>query len=94
MKPWEIRCLFGNEYALDMAFVALKKNGIEDVLKLDRRYISIRFGKRDKEREELAKRIVEMNHGFVESEAPLGEYDRKVMEAKIKKLKREEKKSH
>ncbi len=92
MGIWEVRCLFGNEYALDSTIEILKKNGIENAVKLDRRYLSVRFERRDREREEMVKRIVETNHGFIESEAPLGEYDKELARIKMKKLRHAEKK--
>jgi hypothetical protein len=92
MGMWEIIGLFGNEYALDNTIEDLKENGIDNVVKLDRRYISVRFEKRNKEMEEKAKRIIEFNHGFIEAEAHLGEYDKQLRKAKIEKVKKEEKK--
>lgn len=92
MGIWEIIGLFGNEYALDNTIEDLRENGIDNVVKLDRRYISVRFEKRNKEMEEKAKRIIEINHGFIEAEAPLGEYDKQLRKAKMEKVKKEEKK--
>jgi hypothetical protein len=89
---WEIRGLFGNEYAMEQAIEELKKHeGFEWVV-LDRRNLSVRFPKRDAENEELVKRTLEMYHGFAEHEGLLGEYDRMKQEERQKKLKKEEKK--
>jgi len=89
---WEIRGLFGNEYAMERAIEELKKHQGYKWEVLDMRNLSIRFEKRDAETEEIVKRTLEMYHGFAEHEGPLGEYDRQRREAREKKLKDEEKK--
>lgn len=89
---WEIRGLFGNEYAMEQAIEELKRHQGYEWAVLDRRNLSIRFVKRDAEAEELVKRTLEMYHGFTEHEGPLGEYDRQRREAQAKKLEKEEKK--
>ena len=94
---WEIRGLFGNEFAMEQAVEELKKHQGFEWAVLDRRNLSVRFAKRDAETEEIVKRTFEIHHGFVESEAPLGDYDVKKEAAKQKKLRREGKertKSH
>jgi hypothetical protein len=90
---WEIRGLFGNEYAMEQAIEELKKHKGFELAILDRRNLSIRLAKRDAATEDLVKRTLEMYHGFAEHEGPLGEYDRKRREELEKKLKKEEKKS-
>jgi len=89
---WEIRGLFGNEYAMEQAIEELKKHQGYQWSVLDRRNLSIRFEKRNAETEELVKRTLEMYHGFAEHEGPLGEYDRLIREQKEKKFQKEEKK--
>jgi len=89
---WEIRGLFGDEYAMEQAIEELKKHKGYEWAVLDRRNLSIRFDKRDAEAEDLVKRTLEMYHGFAEHEGPLGEYDRRRREELQKKLEREEKK--
>jgi hypothetical protein len=89
---WEIRGLFGNEFAMEQAVEELKKRKGFEWTVLDRRNLSVRFVKRDDEMEEIVKRTFEIHHGFVESEAPLGDYDTKKEAAKQKKLRKEEKK--
>ena len=91
-KPWEIRGLFGNEYALERAVDELKKQQGVEYAVLDRRNLSVRLSKRDEKAEGIVKRTLEICHGFVESEAPLGEYDAKREAEKRKKLESEEKK--
>jgi hypothetical protein len=89
---WEIRGLFGNEYAMEQAVEELKKHkGFEWAI-LDRRNLSVRFPRRDSEVEEVVKRTFEIYHGFTEHEGPLGEFDRIKREEKEKKLKKEEEK--
>jgi hypothetical protein len=88
---WEIRGLFGNEYAMEQAIEELKKhNGFEYVV-LDRRNLSVRFARRDKETEEVVKRAFEIFHGFTEHEGPLGEYDKARHDEMEKKRRKEEK---
>ena len=92
MATWEIRGLFGNEYAMEQAIEELKKHpGLEWAV-LDRRNLSVRFPGRNKEGEEVVKRTLEMYHGYAEHEGPLGEYDRLRREEHEKKLKKEEEK--
>lgn len=92
-KPWEIRGLFGNEYALEQAVEGLKKMKGFEFAVLDRRNLSVRFAKRDSETESKVKRMLEISHGFVEAEGPLGEYDSKRQAEKAKKLKELEEKN-
>jgi hypothetical protein len=91
-EVWEIRGLFGNEYAMEQAIEELKKHKGFEWAVLDRRNLSIRFARRDPDNEEIVKRTLEMYHGFAEHEGPLGEYDRKRREEREKKLKKEEEK--
>jgi len=92
-RPWEIRGLFGNEFAMEQAIEELKNYKGFEFAALDRRNLSIRFEKRDAETEEVVKRSLEIHHGFVESEAHLGDYDAIRTAARKKKLKKEEKKA-
>jgi len=89
---WEIRGLFGNELAMEGAIEELRKlKGFEYEV-LDRRNLSIRLGVRDPDMEAMVKRLVEIHHGFVESEAPLGQYDSQKEKARLNKIAKEEKK--
>ncbi len=89
---WEIRGLFGNEYAMEQAVEELKKlKGLEWTV-IDRRNLSVRLVKRDRDSEEMVKRAFEMHHGFTEHEGPLGEDDRQRREERQKKAKKEEEK--
>jgi len=89
---WEIRGLFGNEYAMEQAIEELKKHKGFEWAVLDRRNLSVRFQKRDAETEEIVRRTIEMYHGFTEHEGPLGEYDRRRRAELEKKLKKDEEK--
>jgi len=89
---WEIRGLFGNEYAMEQAIEELKKHEGYKWEVLDRRNLSIRFERRNPGAEEIVKRTLEMYHGFTEHEGPFGEYDRRRREALDKKLRNEERK--
>jgi hypothetical protein len=92
MAMWEIRGLFGNEYAMEQAIQELQKHKGFEWTVLDRRNLSVRFAKRDHETEEVVKRTLEIYHGYAEHEGPLGEYDRMRAEEKEKKRKKEEQK--
>ncbi len=91
-KVWEIRGLFGNEYAMETAIEELKKHQGCEYEVLDRRNLSVRIRRRDENLEGVIRRTIDIAHGFVESEAPLGEFDRIKNEVKLKKLKELEKK--
>jgi hypothetical protein len=95
-RPWEIRGLFGNEYAMEQALEELKKHKEFESVAVDRRNLSVRMAKRGEPTESIVKKTFEMYHGFVESEAPLGDYDSKVEAIRQKKIKKAEKerKSH
>ena len=85
-RVWEIRGLFGNEFALEGAVEELRKHqGLEWAV-LDRRNLSVRLAWRDEGLEGIVRRTIDINHGWVESEAALGEFDRKKAEAKRKKM--------
>lgn len=87
---WEIRGLFGNEYAMEQAIEELKKHKGYQWTVIDRRNLSVRLEKRDADTEDMVKRTLEMYHGYPEHEGPLGEYDRQRREALKKKLKKDE----
>ena len=89
MGAWEIRGLFGNEYAMEQAIEELKRHKGFDWVVLDRRNLSVRFPKRDTATEEVVKRTFEIYHGYAEHEGPYGEYDRLRRDEKEKKLKKE-----
>ncbi len=89
---WEIRGLFGNEYAMEQAIEELKRQkGVEWTV-LDRRNLSVRLAKRDSVTEETVKRTFEMYHGYTEHEGPLGEFDRLKQKERDEKAKKEEEK--
>ena len=91
-KEWEIRGLFGNEYALETAVEELKKHEGVQYQVLDRRNLSVRLKGRDESLEGIIRRAIEIAHGYVESEAPLGEFERTKQRLKEKKLREFEEK--
>ena len=91
-EAWEIRGIFGNEFAMEQTVEELKKHKDLEWAVLDRRNLSVRFAKRDAETEELVKRAIEIYHGYVEHEGPLGQYDRIKQKERDKKRKRDEEK--
>jgi len=87
---WEVRGLFGNEYALERAVDEIKKmDKAPDYTVLDRRNLRVVLYKNDAQTKALVKNIITIAHGFVESDAPLGSFDKKKTEEKAKKLKAE-----
>ena len=89
---WEIRGLFGNEYAMEQAIEELKKHTGYEWVVLDRRNLSVRFPRRDPATEEAVKRTFEIYHGYSEHEGPLGEYDAQRKEEHDKKMRKDEEK--
>jgi hypothetical protein len=86
-RLWEVDGIFGNELALENAVDELKKlQGIEFEVR-DRRNLRIVMGGDDEETRGLVRNVITMAHGFVESDAPAGEYDRKVEKKRRAKLK-------
>ncbi len=87
---WEVRGLFGNEYALERAVDEIKKmEKAPEFAVLDRRNLKVVLSKNDPETKTLVRNIITIAHGFVESDAPLGMFDKKTAEKKAKKLKAE-----
>jgi len=91
-RDWEIRGLFGNEYALETAVEELKKHEGVQCQVLDRRNLSVRLKGRDESLEGIIRTAIEIAHGYVESEAPLGEFERTKQRLKEKKLREFEEK--
>jgi len=92
-EDWEVRGLFGNEYALENAIEELNSLAKVPVFKvLDRRNLQVLLSKGDRKGRELVKNVIKITHGFVEADSPLGEYDTKRAAAKRKKLKDAEEK--
>jgi hypothetical protein len=87
---WEVRGLFGNEYALERAVDEIKKmEKPPEFAVLDRRNLRVVLSKNDPETKNLVRNIITIAHGFVESDAPLGIFEKKKAELKAKKLKAE-----
>jgi hypothetical protein len=92
MATWEIRGIFGNEYAQREAVEELKKQSGFELVVMDRRNISVRFPRRDEKAEGIVRRTVDIFHGWIESEAPLGKFDAEKAEERRKKLEKEARK--
>ncbi len=90
---WEVRGLFGNEYALERAVDELKKlDKAPEFAVLDRRNLKVVLSKSDPETKMMVRNIITIAHGFVESDAPLGAFDKMKAEQKAKRLKAQEEK--
>jgi hypothetical protein len=90
---WEVRGLFGNEYAMENAVDELKKmERVPEFKVLDRRNLSVIVSKGDTKTRGLVRNIITIAHGFVEADGPLGQYDAEKAEIKRKKLKEYEEK--
>lgn len=90
---WEVRGLFGNEFAMETAIDGLKKlEKVPDFKVLDRRNLQVVVNKSDTKSRNLVKNVIKIAHGFVEADAPLGQYDAKRAEIKKKKMKEYEEK--
>ncbi len=90
---WEVRGLFGNEFAMESAIEGLKKlEKVPDFKVLDRRNLQVVLNQNDAKGRELVKNVIKIAHGYVESDAPLGQYDAKKAEIKRKKMKEYEEK--
>jgi len=91
-KVWEIRGLFGNEFAMETTVEELRKHHGLEYEVLDRRNLSVRLSRRDEKLEGMVRRAIEIAHGYVESQAPLGEFDAMKQKAREKKLREFEEK--
>ena len=90
---WEVRGLFGNEFAMETAIDGLKKlEKVPDFKVLDRRNLQVVLNKDDTKSRDLVKNVIKIAHGYVESDAPLGRYDAIKAEKKAKKMKEYEEK--
>jgi hypothetical protein len=90
---WEVRGLFGNEYALEGAVDELKKlESVPEFKVLDRRNLQVVVSRDDTKTRGLVKNVIKMSHGFVEADGPVGQYDAKRAEIKRKKMKEYEEK--
>jgi hypothetical protein len=90
---WEVRGLFGNEYALEQAVDEIKKmDRAPQFTVLDRRNLKVVLSSDDSETKRVVRNIITIAHGFVESDAPLGAFDKKKASQRAKKLKADEEK--
>jgi len=92
---WEVRGLFGNEYALERAVDEIKKMGKPPQFTvLDRRNLQVVLSKNDAETKSLVRNIITIAHGWIESDAPLGTLDKKKKAEEEKKRKARAKAQH
>jgi len=90
---WEVRGIFGNEYALEAAVDELKRlESVPEFKVLDRRNLQVVVSKNDAKTRGLVRNVIKMSHGFVEADGPVGEYDAKRAAIKQKKMKEYEEK--
>jgi len=90
---WEVRGLFGNEYALERAVDEIRKmEKPPEFAVLDRRNLRVVLPKDDTDSKMLVRNIITIAHGYVESDAPLGVYDEEKAKLKAKKRKADEEK--
>ncbi len=87
VKLWELRGLFGNEYAMEKAVDEIKK--LKDVRyeMLDRRNLKVLLRRGDESTKALVKNIIKIAHGYVEGEGVPGEIDRKKEKSRLEKMK-------
>ena len=86
---WEIRGLFGSEYALEDAVEELKKlPKVPEFKVLDRRNLQVIMRKNDTKTRDVVKRIITIAHGFVESDAGKGVYDKERENEKAERIKK------
>jgi len=85
---WEVRGLFGNEFAMESAIDELRRlEKVPEFRVLDRRNLQVVLRKEDESSRSVVKNIIKIAHGYVESDAPLGAYEAKRAEVKRKKAK-------
>lgn len=86
-RLWEVDGIFGNEYAMENAVNELKKlQGIELEVR-DRRNLRVIMNSDGEEMRNLVKNAITIAHGFVESDAPAGEFDRKMEKKRLARAK-------
>jgi hypothetical protein len=87
-KLWEIRGLFGNEWAMEQTIEMIKgEKGLQYEV-LDRRNLSVRLSKREAALEGRVRRAIDIYHGYVEAEGPLVKFDKEKEEARVKRIKK------
>jgi len=92
-SDWEVRGIFGNEYAMENAVDELKKmDQVPEFKVLDRRNLRVVMSARDTRTREQVRNIITIAHGYVEADGPLGRYDAERAEIKRRKTKEYEEK--
>ena len=68
---WEVRGLFGNEYALERAVDEIKKmEKPPQFMVLDRRNLQVVLSKNDAETKSLVRNIITIAHGWIRERRP------------------------
>lgn len=91
-KLWEVRGLFGNEYAMETAVEEIKRLKDVQYKMLDRRNLQVVVRKSDEGTKALIRNIIKIAHGYVEGEGAPGEIDREKEKRRIEKMKESEEK--
>lgn len=91
-KLWEVRGLFGNEYAMENAVEEIKKLKDVQYKMLDRRNLQVVLRQNDESTKALIKNIIKIAHGYVEGEGAPGEIDKEKQKRRLEKIKEDEEK--
>ena len=86
-KLWEVRGLFGNEYAMENAVEEIRKLKDVQYKMLDRRNLQVVLKRDDESTMALVRNIIKIAHGYVEGEGVPGEIDREKEKRRIEKVK-------
>ncbi len=86
-KLWEVRGLFGNEYAMENAVDEIRKLKDVQFKMLDRRNLQVVLKRGDKGTKALVRNIIKIAHGYVEGEGVPGEIDREKEKLRLEKVK-------
>lgn len=91
-KLWEVRGLFGNEYAMENAVEEIRKLKDVQYKMLDRRNLQVVLKRGDESTKALVRNIIKIAHGYVEGEGVPGEIDREKEKRRLEKVKEFEEK--
>ncbi|MBI2649547.1 MAG: hypothetical protein HYW93_07855 [Thaumarchaeota archaeon] len=86
-KLWEVRGLFGNEYAMENAVDEIRKLKNVQYKMLDRRNLQVVLKRGDESTKALVRNIIKIAHGYVEGEGVPGEIDRDKEKRRLEKVK-------
>ncbi len=86
-KLWEVRGLFGNEYAMENAVDEIRKLKYVQYKMLDRRNLQVVLKRGDESTKALVRNIIKIAHGYVEGEGVPGEIEREKEKLRLEKVK-------